>query len=805
MEEVPPPVPPEPMEQALRPAFIHLSEGRIAEAAEFARAVTVEAPGYSDGWLLLAEAEWRLGVAAMERADGTTAELRLLDAREHAAKAVELAPHPREALALRGRILRDSSMFAEAEACLRRAHAQDMLGGRLDGELLYDWAYCGAQVGKFTEALERFGIAESLLGPQARIAVNAAICEEKLGDRPAAVARLRRLYDAEAAAGRGGGADAKWALEKTWDLTVVRRDFAGGRAALAALAAAHPDRPEPPFMLGNLESFLGNHGAAAEAFGRAIAAGSGDAARVRRARALGLAGRGEEAAAAVREAMARDAGFEGLSDAALLAAEALRTGGAAEAGREFLAAATEAWPEDPALLLAAGDAALEAEDLAAAGALYGRALEASPFSGECEARAARARLAAIRAGGGEESGAAAFDAPAEALAPSPGGEALVDFEEPAVFVRGEPSGAARLVEGAMRLEARTGPPPSATAGAAAPGPGADGGWAGRRPARTDFGSLLRVEFFPLLDGEEWESLVFRARTEGGTAAVRVMALDGYDEAGSAFARSRWPAGGDGAAIGAEWTEIVVPLGAMGGFVEGRPLPFLRRKVRAFLLAASGGGAVLFDDLRLRDGAGRERALADFEEAPAEVAVLYGGPCVPFERTLFTEEDVRGFKVPGTVVYAEHIVGEGFDPALVGEGRASLRVHHGEAAAAPAGRFGKVEGTDAGTSSVTVAFQPDRDLLRFKALTFLARGGEGGERLRVVLRDHFDVSGRVGDARRPQSVFPRTAKEDDSILLTREWRLYRIPFDRYPELDREGLASLTFEFPSGTLYLDALGE
>jgi hypothetical protein len=115
--------------------------------------------------------------------------------------------------------------------------------------------------------------------------------------------------------------------------------------------------------------------------------------------------------------------------------------------------------------------------------------------------------------------------------------------------------------------------------------------------------------------------------------------------------------------------------------------------------------------------------------------------------------------------------------------------------------------------VTIRLNPDRDVQRFRALTFLARGEKGGEKLRVRLRDAHDVAMErvLAAGRWPASLFPRTAAADGTLKLGAGWRMVRVPFDSYPEIDRSALAEIAFECgedvgngKDATIYLDEIG-
>ncbi len=792
---------------ALARAAKLLDKGALAEAVEAAREAAALDPGAARPLLLQARAERLLAQEATAAGDGTTAQLRLLDARKTAARLVEVAPADPEARREAGRVYRDSFQFAEAAACFRSALEASP---SRDGETVYDLAHSVGYSGDFKGALPLFEEAEKLLGLQSRIAVNAAICEERLGDRKAAAARLGRLYDAEVAAGRPESPDAKKALEKTWELTVQRMDFDAGVAAFKSLADSHPSRPEPWFMQGNLLSFLGRHADAAAAYGRAVDASPTPVARVRKARELAAAGPGKlkEAEAAVREALRSAAGQEELPAVVLRVARLLLDAGMPRGARELAAAARESLVENADLSILVGDSLMAESKPGPAKEAYLRARDLAEYPDEGEARAARADLATARAdpapvpaGGKDDTHyphpPAAFpDAPGEALPPKPPDEALLDFDEAHLLVR--PLGGVKLVDGAARF-----PPP-------APG-------GSRRVA---------LHFFPDLDATRWTHLDLRLRVEGGDAILRAEMADGMDQMSDLpQGRLRWPGGEGGEAVGGAWRVVSVPFGGFGMDVAARTVPADLPRVKCIVLdvAARDSGALpslWIDSVALRDAEhGRTRLLQGFDAALEETGVMYEGTTPPFTRAIVTPEMATDLLPTGTTPVSKAILEDqngAFDPSMVGRGSGALRVRHGETAYFPSKKGnGPMQNapTADGPAWVRVVLGPPRDLLRFHSLTFMARGGQGGEKLRLRLEDarSADMEPRIPPRDWPRSYFPRTAAADGVLSLAKEWRMYRVPLDAYPEVDRSALAEIDFELgsevgnaPGATIYIDEIG-
>jgi tetratricopeptide (TPR) repeat protein len=774
-----------------------LEKGALAEAVEAAREASVLDPKAAPPVHLQARAERLLAVQAAEAGDGTTAQLRLLDARKTAGRLLELAPADPEALREVARIHRDSFQFVEATAYFRAA--LDKPGGR-DGETVYDLAYCLAYGGDFAGGLAAFEEAEGLLGPQIRIAVNAAVCEERLGKRKDGTDRLARFYGAEAAAGRGGGADARRALEATWELTVRKRDFEAGVAAFRSLAESVKSRPEPWFMLGNLHSFLARHGEAAEAYRLSLAVAPLPAARLRRARELAASGPGslKDADAAIREALREGPGDEEIGPVVLRVGRMHLDAGMPLACREIVEAARKALPEEGGLEILDGDALLCMGKAGEARAAYERARELSQDAFEAEARAARASLAGIRAGGSALRGAAeAFpDAAATPAEPRPPAEPLLDFDEAHVLVR--PLGGVKLVDGAARL-----PPP-------APG-------ASRR---------VGFHFFPELDAGPWTHFDLRVRAEGGEASLRVEMADGMDQMSDLpQGRLLWPAGGKREGVGTAWRTVAVPFREFEVFAEARSVPADLPRVKCLVLDVAGLTAgstpsLWIDSVVLRDAkSGKSRVLQGFEEGLEEVSAVYEGTTPPFTRHILTPEAAMDLLPTGTTAVSKAIIedqGGDFSEAMVGFGRGALRVRAGETAWYPSRASVEKGSTPAfpdGPASVRVLVSPPRDFLRFGSLTFMARGEKGGERLRVRLQDGRSVAleRTIPADRWPRSYFPRTAAKDGVLVLEKEWRSYSIPLAAYPEVDFGALAEITFELgsevanpPGSMIYLDEIG-
>ncbi|MHC4821749.1 MAG: tetratricopeptide repeat protein, partial [Planctomycetota bacterium] len=535
------------------------------------------------------------------------------------------------------------------------------------------------------------------------------------------------------------------------------------------------EQPAPSYMLGNLLLFRGEHAAAAVAYGRALEAGEIPAARIKRARALRLAGRRGEALQAAYDVIEKAHGVDGADEEVAAILRMQLDARMKQVAFELAVEAKDRWEEDARFMALLGDAWMVNGEFVGATMWYGKATDEDMFSTEYEAKNARARLGLHRKSGipvmwDFEGDGTPVDDPGR-------GEALVDFDEVMVWVRTEVTGStggdARIAKGSMLI-----PATSSTTD--------------ENMVLVNAGARLRLNFFPDLAVPEDGEIRFRARCARGPAGLSAGILDGFDEMNSGAMRSGWrvveiPKG--------EWVEIRLPLSELNSLSAQRDLPPLLQRVRAFIVAVvpDDDGAtpeVLLDDLRLVSPGAGERVLADFDSPIEETLVSYTGGCVPFARTLFNRDQAGSFVVPGTTPYAPHVMGDLFDPSGVGEGFGSLRLHHGETlspgATAPLG-----------PSSVSLILQPDRDLSRFGALTFMARGTKGGEKLRVRLVDAHDVDfeNRGAGELWPDCIFPRTAKTDGVLELEKGWNTYRIDFDFYVDFDRQGFAAVHFEFGS----------
>jgi hypothetical protein len=114
----------------------------------------------------------------------------------------------------------------------------------------------------------------------------------------------------------------------------------------------------------------------------------------------------------------------------------------------------------------------------------------------------------------------------------------------------------------------------------------------------------------------------------------------------------------------------------------------------------------------------------------------------------------------------------------------------------------------GAASGVLSFNPDRSFGKATALSFWARGAKGGEKVRVTIEDAMDE-----DLGNPAPASAPRLRNDGRLLdgwfsLSPEWRRYRIPRNRYPDIDFNSLLRIRFHYgtPEGNavgaeIYLD----
>jgi len=744
-------------------------EGRNEDARNAAANAVRADPDNLTGHMLRGQACARLSRAAQRDGDVPSAELHALDAVLSLRRASELAPRDPAPLRALAGMLRDQGNRLMAARAYGRLSA---LVPR-DQNALYWHAEMLRRSGSYADAVWVFTTAIEEHGPVPRLVVGAARAQEEEGRHEAAIQQLVKGYGGLVKADKADAATP--VLEELWRLTAQRGDYARGEAEFRGLFESHPTTHAPAFMLGSLLAHRGSHAEAVDVFTVAVNRGAGVTARAGLVRSLLASGRLADADERIGEMISVARRAPETADLADAVARAHLAAGDLDAATALVQRVTRIRPSHSGLALLEGDIAFGGGRFRGAGLAYLRALANAPRDRAAAARLHRAALATIRSGGDPSGfplpGAAAGDAVPSA-APD---RSLAAFEEPWVYVRalhGRTLAAdGRLVGGVLTVP-----------------PGEDG-----PPG-------LRIELLPEIDGRAYRALRLRVRAAGGGAGLVCDVLDGYDEPNVSRARSGWPAAGDPVPIGPLWRTIEIPLAEIANTSEARPIPPLLERLRTFVIRTTVDDRTLhFDDVELiAKDTGEVTVLADFEDSLDEVRIFYDGACAPFWRTLFSAEEVAGYMLPGTTPYTRNVIGETFDPAFVAQGGASLRVEHGLAGDGPA--------------MVRFEFVPPTDLSDASALTFVTRGGRGGEHLRVRLVDDTDRSVvTLGADTVPPVRFPRTLTDDGLLTLTTGWQRFRIPLAAYSDVDWSRLRALVFELgsrvgnaPGARIYLDDIG-
>jgi len=333
---------------------------------------------------------------------------------------------------------------------------------------------------------------------------------------------------------------------------------------------------------------------------------------------------------------------------------------------------------------------------------------------------------------------------------------------------------------------------------AATGRFSEGGFRLERRGEAGRMANLSLAFIPTLDPRPHPALTFAVRGPEGTALL-VRAKDGYDEMGIADGVIRL-AHRRTVALTGDWRTVTLPLDGFEVVDERRPIPMHPHRIRALVFEIGNplgrevrlAESIRIDDVKLTGGAGEPKGLADFDRAPSETLFLTEGVASAFARTLFRESQLADFRPDANTYVTPAIFGADYDPSLVHSGIGSFRLTLPR------------EGAAAGVLS----FNPDRSYREASAITFRARGGKGGERLRVTFRDALDDE--IGN-RAPASA-PRWEGGgrllEGRFALTEDWREYRIRRSDLPDVDFRSLLAIRFEFgteegnaPGTTIYLD----
>ncbi len=760
-------------EAALARAESLVAAGDYEAALETLRGALDARPGDVRLLVALGRTAYAQGLAAIAEMNASLGRLALLDGARWLAKAVEADPKNAEALRLLGACALEGQDFATAADAFRRAADLDPA----DGESRYQQAFAMAYDRRFAEAVPVFEEAYRILGPQPRILLNRGVCHASLGETAAAVEWFSRLVDVEAEAGRTSSEEIRSAWLWLWKVHASAQDFAGAEAVFAGLAKRHADLAAGWWYLGHARTEQGRHAEAAEAFARLtqVSPDYADGHR-RHGEALLLAGRPGEAEAALGRLVALDPEGEGARDLLLAIAGTLPSGDAAEA---LFARHEAAFEKDAVVLEARADGLLRAGRAADAVRFYRKAAARDPFGDALKVKEQKAASAVLRTGVVPEDLKPLRPAPKGFISDFDAPEVICDFETSQVFVRVEGAATADLSGGVFRVERR----------------GEPAGVAG-----------LSLTFIPGIDVREFTALRFRVRGSEGRP-LRVRVKDRFDqfEYTDAFVRLWFP---EPVILDGDWRTVTLPLSAIVPSNPMRRIPFSPVGLRGLLFdlgavpdAPAAPGLTMaplaeaeIDDVALVRADESALVVADFEEPPRETLFVTEGAAAAFAPTLFAPEQVADFRPdPNSIVNPATMGGE-FDPATVHGGTGAFRL--------------TVAREGAGWGALT--FNPDRSFAMAHAITFWARGVDGGERVRVVFKDSHDLAmGAAAFAAAPRYEAADTLAEG-WFTLTAEWKQYRIPRAALPDVDFDCLARVEFHFgtdqgnPLGTtLYLDDL--
>lgn len=646
-----------------------------------------------------------------------------------------------------------------------------------DGESWYRLGYSLAYRGRFEESLPAFESARRLLGPAPRILLNEGISLASLGRRNEAQAFFLDLIRAEAAAGRTSSADMQSGLKRLWKIHSDRSDWAGAEAAFATMAKELPKLAGGWWYLAHARLNAGKAGAAAKAFAKVTElqpdwpdgwSRLGDA--------YLAAGAPDAAAEALDRLAALDRGGPASSDLLLATIRALVGADRTPDALALLDRFTADFPDDPVILQRRGDLLFRLGRYADALLTWRAAAGLDPFGHEVVVKQEKAATALLRTG--DIPGELVPRGPREETPERPAGEGetIFDFEGSTVFAR---------VNGAATGN-RTG----------------DGFRLVRKPGAEGMGNLS-LTFIPTMDTRPFVSLRFRVRGPAGRALL-VLAKDGFDqfEVAPGFVRLTH---GTPVELTGETQVVTLPLDGFVATAPNRQIPMNRARLRALIFeigqvppGADGdvtlAEEVLFGPVELVREDGSAFTAEDFAGAPSETLFLATGAATAFARTLFTADQIAGFRPDPNTWVTPAIFGEDYDRADVHDGEGSFRL--------------TLPGP--GEAAGSLEFNPDRSFDDATAITFWAKGRLGGEKLRVTLTDSLDADiGNDDPASAPRLETPAHLL-GGHFVLTPGWKRYTIDRADFPDVDFRSLLKITFEFgtPEGnpvgtTIYLDSI--
>lgn len=648
-----------------------------------------------------------------------------------------------------------------------------------DGESWYQYGYSLAYRGRFEESLPAFEAARRLLGPDPRVLLNEGIALASLGRTGEAQAFFLDLVRVEAAAGRTSSSEMQSGLKRLWKIHSDRDDWAGAEAAFATVAKEFPKLAGGWWYLAHARLNAGKAGPAAEAFAKVTELQpEWPDGWSRLGEAHLAAGAPDAAAKALDRLVALDKGGTASSDLLLATIRALVGADRTPDALALLDRFAAEFPNDPAILERRGDLLFRLGRYADALLTWRAAAEFDPFGHEVVVKQEKAATALLRTGDIPGELVPRAPRPEEPAGPAAEGEGetICDFEGSAVYAR---------VNGAATGR-RTG----------------DGFRLARKPGTEGMGNLS-LTFIPTMDTRPFVSLRFRVRGPAG-GALLVLAKDGYDqfEVAPGFVRLTHETPVE---LTGDTQVVTLPLDGFVATAPNRQIPMNRARLRAliFEIGAVPPGAdadvkladeVLFGPVELVREDGTAYTVDDFAGAPAETLFLTTGAATAFARTLFTADQVPGFRPDPNTFVTPAIFGDDYDPADVHEGEGSFRM------TLPA----------AGAAAGSLEFNPDRSFDDATAITFWAKGRLGGEKLRVTFTDALDADvGNDAPASAPRLETPAHLLRGH-FVLTPGWKRYTIDRADFPDVDFRSLLRITFEFgtPEGnpvgtTIYIDRI--
>jgi len=736
-------------------------EGEYEKADAVLRAAIEKAP--KDVELLL-----EMGKVAHLRARDMLAEnaslgrLALYDAKTWYEKALALSPESIPALQLIGLVSNELQDWKAGATAWRRAAALNPN----DGESRYQLGYCLALMRRFPEAIAAFREAARLLGPDPRLLLNQGISHASIGQTSDARRCLETLVRGEIEAGRRGGNHMNRGVLWLWRIHSESDDWKGAEVVFTRLAKEHPDVSAAHWYTGHARLKQGNAAGAAESFGEVttIVPTWADGWRML-GTALIRAKRYDAAEGALVALVKLDPGGQKPQELLFEIVGALRAAGRIGDAIAAMTRQMASFPDDYLVLEARGDLHFRAGAMVEALADYTKVATEDAFAEEVIVKAAKARIALLHAGepvlvtmGGEAS------APRE-------GKPILDFERPSIFVRVTPN-----VKG--RRESRQ--------------------FVAKRMLTAEAFANVNITFIPTLSTVVYEWLRFDVKGPKGTTLL-LRAKDCYDEFGNNI--GIWRVLHDKPVVLAgEWQTVTLPLTGFRTVSDRRRIGFEPTRLRAlgFQLGEPGGkakklaGEIRLDNVVLVPEYGEPLLIADFDRTPEETLFITEGAGSAFARTLFNESQIEGFVPDKNTFVTPEIFKEAYDESMVHAGRGAFRM--------TAAREGAASGV--------LSFNPDRSYDKAIAISFRARGGKGGEKLRVTIEDAVD-----DDLGNPSPASAPRLLNDGRLLdgwfsLSPEWRRYRIPRNHYPDIDFSSLLRIRFHYgtPEGNavgaeIYLD----